>query len=186
MKMIVGLGNPGPEYRMTRHNVGFRVADRLAERWDAEFTREKYRSLVAEAVCDGERVLLIKPLTFMNRSGEAVSRALRYTSVDRRDMLVVVDDVNLGLGGVRLRAEGSAGGHNGLKSIIAALGSEDFPRLRIGVGRDRAGESLVDHVLSGFASREQPEVEAMLARGAEAAERFVTHGIERAMNDFNG
>ncbi|MEA3365913.1 MAG: aminoacyl-tRNA hydrolase [Candidatus Hydrogenedentes bacterium] len=185
MKLIVGLGNPGPTYRDTRHNAGFRVLDCLAERLCASFSKEKYHALVAETSYEGHRLVMMKPLTFMNKSGLAVARALRYTTVDLADVLVVVDDVNLPLGRLRLRGSGSAGGHNGLKSIIAHLNSEEFPRLRLGVGRAGHSADTVNHVLSSFAAAERPQVNEMVERATEAVMSFVTNGLERAMNTFN-
>ena len=185
VKLIAGLGNPGPKYRDTRHNVGFRVLERVAARLHTDFSKEKYHALVAEARLETQRLVLIKPLTFMNRSGEALRRAVRYTGVDLTDVLVVVDDVHLPLGRLRLRASGSAGGHNGLRSIIAHLGAEDFPRLRLGVGNAEASAEMVHHVLGTFAAAERAEVEAMIDRAADAVMSFVTEGLERTMSGFN-
>lgn len=185
MKLIVGLGNPGPKYRDTRHNAGFRVLDRLAERLGARFSKEKYRALVAETSCEGQRLVLMKPLTFMNKSGLAVARAVRYTSVDLGDVLVVVDDVHLPLGRLRLRSSGSAGGHNGLKSIIAHVSSDAFPRLRLGVGAVEDTADMVNHVLSTFAVGERLQVNEMVEHATDAVMRFVTDGLEQTMNRFN-
>lgn len=184
MKVIAGLGNPGLRYRNTRHNAGFKAVDRMAEKLNAEFAREKYRAILADAEWKGERLLLMKPMTFMNLSGESIARAIRYNNVELCDLLVVVDDVNLGLGRLRLRLGGSAGGHNGLKSIIDRLGTDEFPRLRIGVGQSR-GAVLRDHVLSTFAPDEKPVAEKTAARAAEAALCFIEFGIKKAMNEFN-
>lgn len=188
MKAIVGLGNPGRRYQGTRHNVGFAVLDELARRWRIlEF--DAWDGGVAEYVFSdpvaGERVLLIKPLTFMNESGQAVVEIVRYYKVEMGAVLIVVDDVQLPLGKLRARARGSAGGHNGLKSIIAHLG-EDFSRLRLGVGRGDQRRDLADHVLSRFDPEEREEVERMVTRAADAAETFVTDGIAAVMNRYNG
>lgn len=185
MKIIAGLGNPGARYRNTRHNIGFMVADLLAERWRTAFDREKHDSLIAETRIDGERVLLVKPMTYMNNSGLALAQVLRNAPVTPDDVLVVVDEVDLPLGRVRLRAGGSAGGHNGLKSIIRSLGTQDFPRLRIGVGRDSAGGDVVDHVLGTFTPAEFDERDRMVERAADAAAAWIARGITAAMNDFN-
>lgn len=185
MKLIVGLGNPGPRYRNTRHNLGFTVIDRVAERLGAAFDRERHHGLVAEPRAEADRVLLVKPLTFMNRSGECVAPMARHSGCDPNHLLIVADDVNLPLGRLRLRADGSAGGHNGLKSIIARLGTDAFPRLRLGVGDDRTGEELADHVLSKFRPEEWPVVERMTAEAAEAVLCWLREGIERAMNAYN-
>lgn len=185
MKVIVGLGNPGLRYRHTRHNVGFEVADYLAARWNAKFSREKYKALVAEAECEGETVVLVKPLVYMNNSGLSVSRVVRYCVRDLAHMLVVVDDVNLPLGKLRIRAGGSAGGHNGLQSVIDQLGTDAFPRLRLGVGADKAAAGLVQHVLGRFDAEERPVVAEMVDRGAAAAIRFIADGVVAAMDEFN-
>jgi len=184
MKIIAGLGNPGTRYKNTRHNAGFAAVELAAGKLAAEFAREKYRALIAEARLDGERLLLMKPMTFMNLSGDSVARAVRYNSVGLDDLLVVVDDVNLELGRLRLRPGGSAGGHNGLKSIIERLGNDGFPRLRIGIGQSR-GRVLRDHVLSTFAPDEKPVMKNAVERAAEAVLSFVKYGVERTMNDFN-
>jgi len=185
VKLIVGLGNPGPKYRNTRHNAGFRVLDRVAERLRASFSKEKYHALVAETSHEGQRLVLMKPLTFMNKSGLAAARALRYTGIGLADMLVVVDDVNLPLGRLRLRGDGSAGGHNGLRSIIEHVASDAFPRLRLGVGAVEDPAGMVNHVLSDFAAAERQDVEEMIGRAADAVLSFVTSGLERTMNTVN-
>lgn len=186
MKLIVGLGNPGPRYRNTRHNAGFMALDCLAGRLDSSFSRETHQALMAEGEWEGETLLLVKPLTLVNNSGAAVAEAVRSSIGDRlKDLLVVLDDVYLPLGTLRIRPGGSAGGHNGLMSIIERLGTDELPRLRMGVGENGNGIGLTDHVLGTFAPDEMPDVEAMVERAAEAVMRFVTCGIERAMNEFN-
>jgi PTH1 family peptidyl-tRNA hydrolase len=184
VKLIVGLGNPGAKYRGTRHNIGFAVVDELARRRAVEFDASPVEALVAK-VRGAEPVLLAKPLTFMNSSGEAVGSLARYFKLDPADLLVVVDEVQLPLGKLRARARGSAGGHNGLKSLIAHLG-EEFARLRIGVGRGDMRRDLADHVLARFDADEAAEVERMTTRAADASEMFITSGIEAVMNGFNG
>jgi PTH1 family peptidyl-tRNA hydrolase len=187
VKAIVGLGNPGDRYRGTRHNVGFAVIDELARRFEVGgFEQAPFDALVARWRRPGDdAVLIAKPLTYMNASGEAVGAMLRYFKIEVPDLLVVVDEVQLPLGRLRARARGSAGGHNGLKSIVAHLG-EDFSRLRIGVGRGDARRDLADHVLARFDKDEAAEVERMTARAADAAETFITAGIAAVMNGFNG
>ena len=185
MKAIVGLGNPGPRYAGTRHNIGFAVVDEIARRWGVEFESAPADALVARVKRAAGSVLLAKPLTFMNESGQAAGELARYFKVDVGDLLVVVDDVQLPLGRLRVRVRGSAGGHNGLKSLIAHLGGE-FSRLRVGVGRGDARRDLADHVLSRFDKDEASEVERMTTRAADAAEMFITSGIEAVMNGFNG
>jgi peptidyl-tRNA hydrolase, PTH1 family len=184
MKAIVGLGNPGARYRGTRHNIGFAVVDELARRWAVGFESAPADALIAKwRPIDADAVLLVKPLTFMNLSGEAAGTLVRYFRIDLADLLIVVDDVHLPLGKLRARAGGSAGGHNGLKSIIAHLG-DDFSRLRLGVGR--GPEDLVDRVLSRFEPDEKPDVDRMIARAADASATFITSGIAGVMNAYNG
>ncbi len=196
MKAIIGLGNPGPKFHGTRHNVGFAVLDELARRAAVNFESAPVEALAARwrrpgATDAAEVVLLAKPMTFMNASGEAVGGLLRYFKIDVSDLLVVVDEVQLPLGRLRARVRGSAGGHNGLKSIIAHVGDE-FSRLRLGVGRGpegpggRAQRDLADHVLSRFETGERAEVDRMIVRAADATEVFVTDGIAAVMNQFNG
>ena len=185
MKMVVGLGNPGPKYRRTRHNLGFDVLDEVARRLNLSIDREKHRGLLAETRLDSGSVLFVKPLTYMNLSGECVAAAARNKVYSPEDILVVVDDVNLPLGRVRIRAGGSAGGHNGLKSIIERIGSPDFPRLRLGVGNDANERGLADYVLSRFRPEEQDTVQAMITRAAEAVFSWLDRGIEPTMNEFN-
>ena len=184
MKLIVGLGNPGGKYRGTRHNIGFAVVDELARRGRVEFDSAPVEALVAK-VRGAEPVLLAKPMTFMNASGEAVAGLTRYYRIEPADLLVVVDEAQLPLGKLRARARGSAGGHNGLKSVIAHLG-EQFARLRIGVGRGDQQRDLGDHVLARFEADEAAEVERMTTRAADASEMFITSGIEAVMNAYNG
>jgi PTH1 family peptidyl-tRNA hydrolase len=187
VKVIVGLGNPGAKYRGTRHNIGFAVVDELARRWEVEFDTAPVEALVAKwRPVGAEPVLLAKPLTFMNASGEATGALARYFKLDIGDLLIVVDEVQLPLGKLRARARGSAGGHNGLKSIIAHLGDE-FSRLRVGVGRGLEGTGdLADHVLSRFEPGEKPAVDRMIVRAADAATTFITSGIAGVMNAYNG
>jgi PTH1 family peptidyl-tRNA hydrolase len=184
VKLIVGLGNPGAKYRGTRHNIGFAVLDELAARWQVSFESAPVDALIAK-VRGADEVLLAKPLTFMNASGEAVGALLRYYKIEIADLLVVVDDVQLPLGKIRARVRGSAGGHNGLKSIVAHVG-DAFSRLRIGVGRGDPRRDLADHVLTRFDADEAAEVERVTARAADAASMFVTSGIGAVMNGFNG
>ena len=187
MKLIVGLGNPGRKYRDTRHNVGFAVIDELARRQDLVFESAPAEAVMAKARRLGaEGALLLKPLTFMNLSGFAVSEVARYFRVALGDLLVVGDDVSLPLGRLRARARGSDGGHKGYRSIIEQFGTNEFARLRIGVGRGDPRRDLADHVLAGFDPDERAAVEDAIARAADAAEAFVHDGIEAVMNKFNG
>jgi PTH1 family peptidyl-tRNA hydrolase len=187
MRLIVGLGNPGREYRDTRHNVGFMVVDEIAKRHD--LTMAMAPSQVPDAFIakkfGAEPLLVAKPLTFMNRSGDAVAVLARYYDIAAGDLLVVVDEVALPFGRLRARARGSAGGHNGLKSVVERLGTTEFPRLRLGVGRGDARRDLADHVLSKFEADEQSALGEFIARAADAAEMFAAEGIAKVMNTYN-
>jgi PTH1 family peptidyl-tRNA hydrolase len=186
MKLIVGLGNPGREYRETRHNVGFMVADTLADRWRVDDQwRERFDALQVKTGAGDESVLLAKPLTFMNLSGGSVAAMAGFYKIEPADVLVIVDEAALPLGRLRARRDGSAGGHNGLKSVIQHLGTQAFPRLRVGVGRGSDGRELSDHVLGRFEPAERDTVSAAVLRAADAAEMFISDGIERVMNAFN-
>ncbi len=185
MKLIVGLGNPGARYRGTRHNVGFEVVDELARRRRLEFGSSPTDALMARERGPGAQVMLAKPLTYMNRSGGAVAALGRYYRIEPGGLLVVADDVNLPIGRLRARRRGSDGGHNGFASIIAALGTDAFARLRIGVGRGRAERRLASHVLARFDPPEQDEILTAVERAADAVEAFVGDGIDAMMNRFN-
>jgi len=185
VKAIVGLGNPGAQYKGTRHNVGFAVLDELARRASVEFESAPADALIARWRRTDEPVLLVKPLTYMNLSGQAVGELSRYFKIEPVDLLIVVDEVQLPLGRLRARARGSAGGHNGLKSVIAHLG-DNYGRLRLGVGRGDSRRDLADHVLARFDKDEAADAERMIARAADAAETFITSGIAAVMNQFNG
>lgn len=186
MKLIVGLGNPGRRYRETRHNLGFAVVDLLADRQRATFESAPAEALMARLRGLGAGgTLLVKPLTFMNLSGFAVSEVARYFRVELADLLVVADDISLPLGRLRARPRGSDGGHKGLRSIVGQFGSQEFARLRVGVGRGDPRRDLADYVLGGFSPEEQPVVDAVIERAADAAELYVTDGIEAVMNRFN-
>ena len=183
MKLIVGLGNPGRKYEGTRHNVGFDVLNVVAERHRLDWESAPAEALIAKWRAAG--ALLAKPLTFMNLSGQAVGDLQRFYKAEVADLLVIVDDVHLDVGRLRARPNGSAGGHNGLKSLIALLGTEDFARLRVGVGRGDARRDLADHVLAKFSPDEGPIVAEAVGRAADAAELFVAEGIGPVMNRFN-
>lgn len=180
-RLVAGLGNPGREYLGTRHNVGFLVADELARRSACSFAFDaKWNSEIAN--CGGRS--LMKPQTFMNLSGEAVSGYSRYFKLQREQVLVIIDDVSLPLGTLRLRRSGTAGGHNGLESVLIHLGSESVPRLRVGIGAPD-GRPLHDHVLGKFEASEQSALEEAVSRAADAFEYSNAHGLESAMNQFN-
>ena len=184
MKLVVGLGNPGREYEDTRHNLGFRVTGELADRHRVALkTHARWKARAVKVPDLGEGVLLAQPTTFMNLSGWAVRELAGFHKIAPAELLIVYDDADLPLGRLRLRASGSAGGHNGLKSIIQELGTDEFPRLRIGVGRQ--GGELKSHVLGRFSTEEEAQIDEAVKRAADAAEVFVTDGILTAMNRFN-
>jgi PTH1 family peptidyl-tRNA hydrolase len=183
MKLIVGLGNPGRQYERTRHNLGFMVVDLLAARWSIGMTVEGSGSFGRGRVA-GQTVGLLKPMTFMNRSGQAVLEVVQFYKLETADLLVVFDDLDLPVGRVRVRAKGSAGGHKGLGDIINRLGSEDIARVRIGIARP-AGDDAVDYVLSPFGPQEREPIEAAVRVAAQAAECWLTEGPDAAMNRYN-
>jgi len=185
-KLIVGLGNPGKEYERTRHNIGFAVVDAFARQHGIVVTKRDGQALVGDGRVGDARVFLMKPQTFMNLSGQSVAHFLRQKPLALTDILVVTDDIALPVGRLRLRADGSAGGHNGLKSLIAHLHGPGFPRLRFGVGAPRDPSVQIDFVLGQFSRAEQREVDETTERAVEALEVWLAEGIERAMNQFNG
>lgn len=186
MKVIAGLGNPGEAYANTPHNVGFDVVDRLAQRLEAGWKNSSgFHARVAKTTCAGETVLLVKPQTFMNLSGTSVAPLLRYYGGGAEDLTVVLDDADLPLGKLRIRASGGSGGHRGLASVIEALGTEAFPRVRLGVGRqERRG--LVDHVLGRFDEASLDAVRTTVEAAADAVMCQIEHGLNESMNRFNG
>ncbi|MGI6575803.1 MAG: aminoacyl-tRNA hydrolase [bacterium] len=185
MKMIAGLGNPGAGYAFTRHNLGFRVLDLLGKNGRVPLNRYIYQAMWGRGNLWGQEVILAKPLTYMNRSGQAVALLLRYFGIGTADLLVICDDVNLPLGKIRLRPRGSAGGHNGVASIIDHLGTEDFPRLRLGIGSPPDNITMPDYVLAQFPAGEKEEVALMLHKAGYAVELFLQVGLTAAMNKVN-
>ncbi len=187
MKLIVGLGNPGSEYTRTRHNAGFMVVDRLAGKHAAGATpKARFNAAVVEGVVGDEKCLFMKPTTYMNRSGVSVAEAVSFYKVDfTSDLLVLVDDLYIPLGNIRIRAGGGSGGHNGLTDIHRALGSDAYPRLRIGIDPKPAFMHQADYVLSRFTDEDQVKLDPALDRAAKATETFITKGLSAAMNQFN-
>ena len=185
MKFIVGLGNPGPRYKLTRHNVGFDVLDLVAQRRGLEFEASPADAVMARERGPDARVILAKPLTFMNRSGDAVGALARYFRFDHAEILLVVDDVNLSLGRLRARPDGSDGGHNGLRSVIDELGTDAVPRLRLGVGRGDTSRGLAGYVLSNFEREEEEAAAKMVEAAADAVDLFIEQGMTQVMNRFN-
>jgi PTH1 family peptidyl-tRNA hydrolase len=186
ISLVVGLGNPGKQYQNTRHNIGFITLDKIAEKLNIRFEREKYKGQIAEGRINNRTILLLKPMTFMNKSGESVAQAARNKINKPGDLLVIYDDAELPLGKIRIRKNGSAGTHNGMRSIVERVGTKEFPRLRMGVGMDTKTGALADHVLGKFHPDERETVQELVEASAEAAIRAMEQGIEAAMNDFNG
>ena len=185
--LIAGLGNPGSEYEKTRHNTGFMSLDLLAARLQVKVSKERFKALTAQADFDGQRLLLMKPQTYMNASGIAIEAAAHFYKIPPERVLVLFDDISLPVGKIRVRKSGSAGGHNGIKSIIAMLHSEDFPRVKIGVGaKPHPDYDLADWVLSSFSKAEQPELDRALDNARDAALCVITDGCEKAAASFNG
>jgi PTH1 family peptidyl-tRNA hydrolase len=185
MKLIVGLGNPGSEYHLTPHNLGFMAIDRLADLCGKQLSRREAQALTATTELAGERVVLAKPQTYMNLSGVAVNRLLASYELTPRDLLVLVDEIELPLGMLRVRPRGSAGGHNGMKSIIGALGTADFARVRLGVGPDRPVEDYVSYLLHPLGSAQAAAVAEMVELASEAVRVILSEGVQKAMNRFN-
>ena len=185
--LLVCLGNPGDQYENTRHNVGFMVADELAERHNIPVQRLKFRALTNTVTVGDRKVLLMKPVTYMNLSGEAVREAAAFYKIPPEHILVISDEVALAPGKLRVRRSGSAGGHNGLKNIIAHLGTDQFPRIRLGVGqKPHPDYDMADWVLGKFQGEDKKAVEAAVKRAADAAECLIQEGVDKAMNQYNG
>lgn len=185
MKLIVGLGNPGKEYENTRHNAGFMVLDEIASMQNTSFATSKWKGLVAKCNIKGENVLLLKPTTYMNLSGEAVYAVMNFYQIDKKDLLVIYDDKDTELGKLRLRAKGSAGGQNGMKNIIAHLHSEEFNRIRLGIGNNN-GKNMADFVLSSFSKADKEVFMIGVKNAAEAAIESVSSPFDKVMNKYNG
>lgn len=185
MKLIVGLGNPGKQYKDTRHNAGFMVIDELANQLNIELNQIKFKGIYGEGRVGLEKVALLKPLTYMNLSGESLIQVIQFFKLDLNDILVIYDDLDTAVGQIRLRLKGSAGGHNGIKSIIQHVGSEQFNRIRVGIGRPLQGRKIVDYVLGPFLAEEQQEIKVAVDKSAEAAKAWLEEPFEQVMNKFN-
>ncbi|MFD0717129.1 aminoacyl-tRNA hydrolase [Paenibacillus sp. GCM10027626] len=186
MKWIVGLGNPGTAYAGTRHNVGFMAVDALAKRLGINVTQSRSKALVGEGHAGGTKVVLLKPMTYMNLSGEAVRGYMDYYKADIEDLIVIYDDLDTETGKIRLRYQGSAGGHNGIKSIIQHTGTQQFNRIRMGISRPQPGMNIADYVLSAFAKSEAPLIAEMIERTCDALEFSLTNSFDKTMAKFNG
>ena len=186
MYIIAGLGNPKREYDNTRHNIGFALIDALADQYNISVMDMKHKALTGKGMINGQKVILVKPLTFMNLSGESIRPISDYYKIDTaKELIVISDDISLPPGQIRIRKKGSAGGHNGLKNIIQHLGNEEFQRIRIGVGEKPKGYDLADYVLGHFSKEEQPLMQEGIKRAMEAAAMMLEGDIDRAMNEFN-
>jgi peptidyl-tRNA hydrolase, PTH1 family len=185
VRIVAGLGNPGDRYRLTRHNIGFMVADRLIERMGCDAGQPKFSGLAHDCRSDWGRVIILKPLTFMNRSGRSASAAMRWFKTDLEDLLVIYDDLDLPFGEIRIRPKGSPAGHNGLSSIIEHLGSQEVPRLRVGIGRPPHGDTI-SYVLSRFRPEEEADLPVVLNHASNAVLHLLEHGIHDAMGRYNG
>lgn len=185
MILIVGLGNPGREYANTRHNIGFRAIDQLSQQYSIPLNQKKHKAIYGSGYIEGQKVILAQPQTYMNLSGESVRELVDFYKIEPEDVIVIFDDISLPVGQLRLRKKGSAGGHNGIKNIIAHLGSQDFPRIKIGVGEKPAGWDLKDHVLGAFSKEDEPLVKESIENAADACKIMLTDGIESAMNLYN-
>ena len=185
MKIIAGLGNPGLQYAKTKHNVGFMLLDALAQHLGASPWKEAFTSLISEVRIDGEKIFLVKPQTYMNESGAAIGPMLVYYKVGLEDLIVVHDDMDIPAGMIRIRKKGGSGGHNGIKSIIAHVGGEKFPRIRIGIGRPLSGWSVIDHVLAPFSAEDVPRIREAIDYLLPAMECIAQDGTDLAMNRYN-
>lgn len=186
MYVVVGLGNPGKQYDKTRHNVGFDVIDILAKEYGISVSKIKHKALIGEGRVGNEKVLLVKPQTYMNLSGETLIDIYNYYKIDMENIIVVYDDIDLDVGKIRIRKKGSGGTHNGMRSITKCLGSNDFPRVRVGVSKPRPGQDLADFVLSRFRKEENDDVELGLEKAAKAVDAMIRENIDLAMNKYNG
>lgn len=185
MMLIVGLGNPGKEYTLTKHNVGFLVVDELGKRIGVDIKKKKFQSFYGEGFVEGNKILLLKPQTYMNRSGEAVSSASDFYKIPQENLIVIHDEMDISLGRIMIKPGGGSAGNNGIKSIISLLGSQDFIRVRIGIGKPRAESDGTNHVLSGFSKSESTMIEDSIVTAADAVLEIIKNGLQEAMNKYN-
>lgn len=184
MFLVVGLGNPGSQYEDTRHNIGFKVIDNIAKEYNIEINRQKFKGIYGEGFINGEKVILLKPTTYMNLSGESIREVVDFYKLTNEDLVVIYDDISLDVGRLRLREKGSAGGHNGIKSIIAHLGTDVFPRIKVGVGQPDV--DLVNYVLGKFTSKEMEVLSESIDASTKAVSEIIKYDVKSAMNKFNG
>ena len=184
MFLIVGLGNPGSQYEDTRHNIGFKVVDNIAKEYNIEINRQKFKGMCGEGFINGEKVILLKPTTYMNLSGESIREVVDFYKLSNEDILVIYDDISLDVGRLRIREKGSAGGHNGIKSIIAHLGTDIFPRIKVGVGQPNV--DLVNYVLGKFTKEEMEVLNESIDASTKASKEIISSDVKTAMNIYNG
>lgn len=185
MYLIIGLGNPEPEYSRTRHNMGFDVINRLAKKYEIELSRSNYQAIFGSGIIEGEKVILVKPQTFMNASGESIKKYVDFYKIPLEKVLVIYDDMDTDVGKIRVRAKGGAGSHNGMKSVVEELGKEDFPRIRVGIGRPKDEFDRIDYVIGVIPDEEYVELQEGQEKAVGATIYYILHGIDEAMNHFN-
>lgn len=185
MKLFVGLGNPGKQYEKTRHNAGFEVIDALATKWSISFNHTKHKGIYGTGEVKGEKVILLKPMTYMNLSGESIAAIMNFFKIDVEDLIVMYDDLDLPPGKIRLRQKGSAGGHNGIKSTIAHLGTQNFNRIRIGIGRPSVPMAIPDYVLGRFTAEEWESISQAIEKSADACNFWLSTSFVQVMNEYN-
>ncbi len=185
MYLIVGLGNPEPEYSRTRHNMGFDVINKLAKKYDIELSRSNYQGIFGSGIIEGEKVILVKPQTFMNSSGESVAKYVDFYKIPLENVLIIYDDMDTEIGEIRVRPKGGAGSHNGMKSVVSELHSEDFPRIRVGIGRPKEEDDRVDYVIGAIPTEEYVELCSGQDVAIDATIEYIKNGIDAAMNKYN-
>ncbi len=184
MFLVVGLGNPGKQYDGTRHNIGFEAIDFIAKKYNIDVNKSKFKGVFGEGFIEGQKVILLKPTTYMNLSGESIREVINFYKINNDEIIVIYDDISLEIGKLRIREKGSAGGHNGIKSIIANMGVDVFPRIKIGVGQPKG--DLVSHVLGRFNKEEEQDLKEVIEASAKAVEIIIKYGAKEAMNELNG
>ena len=185
MKLIVGLGNPEEEYSKTRHNMGFNVINKLQEKYGIEVNKKKFDGLLGDGIIEGEKVLLLKPQTYMNLSGKSIIQVVNFYKIPVEDIIVIYDDIDIEPGLIRIRKKGSSGSHNGMKSVVAELGSEDFPRVRVGIGKPKYNNDMINYVIGAIPNEELEKLEEGTTKASEAIVEILKNGIDIAMNKFN-
>ena len=186
MKLIIGLGNYGPEYRETRHNIGFSVVEDLSEKWNIPLNQMKFKGHYGTGIVNGEKIVLVKPLTYMNASGECIGQFINFYKITNQDLLIIYDDLDMPTGKIRIRQKGSAGGHNGIRSTIQHLGTDQFNRIKVGIGRPDGRKTVVDFVLTRFTPEEQPLINEAIEKTSDACDFWLKNEFINVMNRYNG